>query len=207
MKAFTSLLGASIGTHAADPLALATLPLMATLVLQIGPGPLGLLMAAQSAAWLLVSLPAGTWVDRYPRRTLLVVALAAGLLVMLFPEGLRSAAVLGTPALKGVDFAQAVGIEAVLTFFLVTVIFGTAVDGRAPKIGGLAIGLTITLDILAGGTLTGAAMNPARAFGPALLSGHWADHLVYWIGPIVGSVVASLLYHYLFIEEKALAEV
>lgn len=157
----------------------------------------------------------GMWVTRridsvlglgYIVAQLLGAALAAGLLVMLFPEGLRSAAALGTPALKGVDFAQAVGIEAVLTFFLVTVIFGTAVDARAPKIGGLAIGLTITLDILAGGTLTGAAMNPARAFGPALLSGQWADHLVYWIGPIVGSVVASLLYHYVFIEEKALAE-
>jgi len=62
-------------------------------------------------------------------------------------------------------------------------------------------GLTITADILAGGPLTGAAMNPARAFGPALLSGSWDDHLTWWIGPIIGGVVAGLLYHYVFSEE------
>ncbi len=99
MKPFASLLGASIGTHAADQLALATLPLTATLVLQIGPGPLGLLMAAQSAAWLLVSLPAGTWVDRYPRRTLLVLALAVGLLASIAAV---AAAAIGNPVLLGV---------------------------------------------------------------------------------------------------------
>jgi predicted MFS family arabinose efflux permease len=79
MKPFTALLGASAGTHAADQLALATLPLTATLVLAAGPGILGLLVAAQSAAWLLVTLPAGAWADRMPRRTLLLVGLALGL--------------------------------------------------------------------------------------------------------------------------------
>lgn len=127
-------------------------------------------------------------------------------LMVFFPEGLRTAAHYGTPTLgPGVDFARGVGIEAILTFFLVTVIFGTAVDSRAPKLGGIAIGLTIAMDILAGGPLTGAAMNPVRALGPAVVSGVWTDHLVYWIGPIVGAVVASLLYHYLFIEEPAKA--
>ncbi|RLT44276.1 MAG: aquaporin [Chloroflexi bacterium] len=155
----------------------------------------------------------GIWVTRridtmlavgYIVAQLAGAAIAAAALSMLYPEGLRSAATLGTPGLgAGIDFARGVGIEAVLTFFLVTAIFGTAVDSRAPKLGGLAIGLTITMDILAGGPLTGAAMNPARAFGPALLTGHWDDHLVYWIGPIVGAVIASLLYHYVFIEEKS----
>ena len=155
----------------------------------------------------------GIWVTRridtmlavgYIVAQLAGAAIAAAALSMLYPEGLRSAATLGTPSLgAGIDFARGVGIEAVLTFFLVTAIFGTAVDSRAPKLGGLAIGLTITMDILAGGPLTGAAMNPARAFGPALLTGHWDDHLVYWIGPIVGAVIASLLYHYVFIEEKS----
>ncbi|WP_425068440.1 MFS transporter [Reyranella sp.] len=79
MKPFTALLGAAAGTHAADQLALATLPLTATLVLGAGPDLLGLLVAAQSAAWLLVSLPAGTWIDRLPRRRMLIVALALGL--------------------------------------------------------------------------------------------------------------------------------
>jgi MFS family permease len=79
MKPFTALLGAAAGTHAADQLALATLPLMATLVLDAGPDMLGLLVAAQSAAWLLVSLPAGAWIDRLPRRNLLIVGLGLGL--------------------------------------------------------------------------------------------------------------------------------
>lgn len=79
MKPFTALLGTAAGTHAADQMALATLPLTATLVLGAGPDLLGLLVAAQSAAWLLVSLPAGTWIDRLPRRRMLIVALALGL--------------------------------------------------------------------------------------------------------------------------------
>ena len=79
MKPFTALLGAAAGTHAADQMALATLPLTATLVLGAGPDLLGLLVAAQSAAWLLVSLPAGAWIDRLPGRRMLIVALTLGL--------------------------------------------------------------------------------------------------------------------------------
>lgn len=153
----------------------------------------------------------GMWVTRrietltgagYIVAQLAGATLAAVALSVLFPEGYRSAATLGTPGLgAGIDFVRGVGIEAILTFFLVIVIFGTAVDARAPKLGGIAIGLAVTMAVLAGGPLTGAALNPARAFGPALLTGHWDDHLVYWIGPIVGAVVASLLYHSVFIEE------
>ena len=77
---------------------------------------------------------------------------------------------------------------------LVFVVFGSAVDSRAPRIGGLAIGFTIVLDILFAGPLTGGAMNPARAFGPALASGQWAHHLVYWIGPLLGGGAAGLIY-------------
>jgi MIP family channel proteins len=97
----------------------------------------------------------------------------------------------GTPM---VSFVQAVAVEAVLTFFLVFVVYGTAVDSRAPKIGGLAIGLTITLDILFGGPLTGGSMNPARTFGPALAVGHWHNHAVYWIGPMLGGLLAGIVY-------------
>src|ERR1043166_2394473 len=80
----------------------------------------------------------------------------------------------GTPAVgKGASAIQSIGIEAVLTFFLVFVVNGSAVDVRAPKIGGLAIGLTVALDILFGGPFTGAAMNPARTFGPAVIGGLW----------------------------------
>ena len=97
---------------------------------------------------------------------------------------------------------QAVGIEAIATFFLMTAVFGTALDPRGPALGGFGIGLVLTMDILAVGSLTGAAMNPARAFGPALLSGTWDDHLVWWIGPIIGAVLAAVVYHYVFADEQ-----
>jgi aquaporin TIP len=93
---------------------------------------------------------------------------------------------------------QAFVLETVATFFLVFVIFGTAVDLRGPKIGGLAIGLTIAADILAIGPLTGASMNPARSFGPAVASGVYEAQLLYWIAPITGGLIAALLYEFLF---------
>ncbi len=92
-------------------------------------------------------------------------------------------------------------VEAVLTFFLVFVVYGSAVDVRAPKIGGLAIGLTIALDILFGGPITGGSMNPARNFGPALASGHWNNHYVYWVGPLIGGALAGLIYGRFLIKE------
>ncbi|MPZ99847.1 MAG: aquaporin [Dehalococcoidia bacterium] len=126
--------------------------------------------------------------------------LGALALVLMFPEPFRDATNLGTPVLNpGVDFIQGVGIEIILTFFLMLAVFGTALDPRGPKLGGFAIGLIFTMDILAGFALTGAAMNPARALGPALLSGTWDDHLVWWIGPVIGAVLAALLYHYVFL--------
>jgi MIP family channel proteins len=101
----------------------------------------------------------------------------------------------GTPALgKSTTALQGIGIEAVLTFFLAFVVYGSAVDVRAPKIGGLAIGLTVALDILFGGPFTGAAMNPARTFGPALIGHQWDHHYVYWIGPLIGGGLAGLVY-------------
>ena len=101
----------------------------------------------------------------------------------------------GTPELgHGTTAGAAIVIELVTTFFLVFVVYGSAVDARAPKIGGLAIGLTVALDILFAGPLTGAAMNPARTFGPALASGHWVNHFVYWVGPMLGGGLAGLIY-------------
>jgi aquaporin TIP len=73
-------------------------------------------------------------------------------------------------------------------------VYGTAIDERAPKIGGLAIGLTITLDILFRGPFTGAAMNPARAFGPALAASSWGAQYVYWLGPLMGGAAAGWVY-------------
>lgn len=134
----------------------------------------------------------------------LVGAVVGGLaLVLLLPDNLRDNVALGTPVLTGVTFAQGVGIELILTAFLMIAFFGTALDKRGPSIGGFGIGLVLTMDIIAGGRFTGAAMNPARAFGPALMDSTWDDHLVYWIGPIVGAVGAALLYHYVFANDEA----
>lgn len=118
----------------------------------------------------------------------------------LFPEVAGRIAQLGTPQLApAVTLTQGILIEAILTFFLAFAVMGTAVDPAAPKVGGFAIGLTLTMDILAGGPLTGAAMNPARAFGPALVANAWLSQLVYWVGPILGSIVAMQLYERLLL--------
>ena len=101
-----------------------------------------------------------------------------------------------------VSTGQAIAVEAVATFFLVFVVFGTAVDPQAPKVGGFAIGLTVTAAILAIGPLTGASLNPARSFGPAVASGIFEGHLIYWVGPIVGGVAAALLYDTLFLPRR-----
>jgi MIP family channel proteins len=95
-----------------------------------------------------------------------------------------------------VTMAQAVGLEAVATFFLMFVIYGTAVNVNAPKLGGFAIGLTIAADILAIGPLTGASMNPARSFGPAVVSGVWEGQVIFWIGPLIGAIVAMLVWEF-----------
>ncbi len=101
-----------------------------------------------------------------------------------------------------VTAGQAIGMEAIGTFLLTFVVFGTAVDPKAPRIGGLAIGLTLTAAILAIGPFTGASLNPARSFGPAVASGVFEGQYIYWIGPILGAVVAAILYDTLFIRRE-----
>lgn len=115
----------------------------------------------------------------------------------------REAVAGGTPHLAA-DVTGLVGVvvEAILTFFLVFIVYGTAIDPRGPKIGGLAIGLTVALDILFGGPLTGAAMNPARTFGPALASGFWSAHYVYWAGPLLGGALAGWIYKACFLNRS-----
>ena len=108
----------------------------------------------------------------------------------------------GVPQVNSaVNLGSAVLVEGILTFFLVWVVFATAADpgGAFKSIAGLAIGLTITFDILGGGPLTGAAMNPARAFGPELVEGEWADWWVYWVGPLMGGGIAALAYDLLYL--------
>ena len=121
---------------------------------------------------------------------------AAALIKICIPQDILTAVNLGTPSL-GTKITPIMGVitEIILTFFLVFAVYGTAVSKHAPKMGGLFIGLTVTFDILMGGPITGAAMNPARHLGPALVGGNLSHLWIYWVGPIIGGVLAALTYH------------
>jgi aquaporin Z len=142
--------------------------------------------AASAAAYIVVQLAAA--------------CVGAFLVKLLFPAEAVRNAMLGVPVIaSSVSLGQAIGLELVLTFFLVSAVFGTAVSPDAPRVAGFGIGLVLLFDILVGGPLTGAAMNPARAFGPAAIEGEWVGHLVYWIGPILGGLLAALLWEYVLL--------
>lgn len=135
---------------------------------------------------------------------LIGATVAAAACNYIFPEVAVNAAKLGIP-LPGGDWVTGpilLVTEFILTFLLMTAIFGTAVDERgAPmKLGGFAVGLTVAFDILCAGNVTGASMNPARSFGPALIHNYFEWHHWYWVAPIAGAVVAALLYHHVLLE-------
>lgn len=131
---------------------------------------------------------------------LLGAAAAAYILKYTFPDALVIATRDGGQAISlDVTATQAWILEAIATFFLTFAVFATAVDTKTPNVGGFAIGLVVTADILAIGPLTGASMNPARSFGPALASGIFEGQFIYWTAPIVGSIIAAVLYEVLFI--------
>lgn len=134
---------------------------------------------------------------------LIGAVLAALAVKAIFPLGVTRPIALGTPAIAGnIQLGQAIALEAILTFFLVSAVFGTCVNPEAPKVGGFGIGLVLLFDILVGGPLTGAAMNPARAFGPALVANQWVAHGVYWIGPILGGIIAALLWEHVLLPKR-----
>jgi aquaporin Z len=142
-------------------------------------------------------LAVGYWIAQFGG-----AALAALLLKWIFPTVAVNGAKLGAPLLSDqVGAGRGVVLEMILTFFLVWVVFATAADPRGTfkAIAGLAIGLTITMDILVGGPLTGAAMNPARAFGPDLVQNVWADAWIWYVGPVVGGAAAALLYQWFYL--------
>jgi MIP family channel proteins len=159
------------------------------------------------------AVTAGFWVTRrigtfdallYWIAQLAGATAAAYTIKFVVPEDIWTAVHLGTPGLAAnLTRTSGMAIEAVMTFFLVFVVFATAVDERGAfnKIAGFAIGLTITMGALMGGPLTGAAINPARAFGPALAGHFWANHGVYWAGPLIGGVVAGTLYDWVFLKK------
>ena len=137
----------------------------------------------------------------YIAAQLMGAVVAALALKAIFPAGVAMATKLGGQSVAGdINTMQAIFCEAIATFFLMFVIFGTAVDPKGPKVGGFAIGLTVAADILAIGSRTGASMNPARSFGPAVVTQSFEGHIVYWIGPIIGACVAALLYDALFLK-------
>lgn len=132
---------------------------------------------------------------QYVVTQLVAAAVAALALKTLFPAGAGAAVDLGVPRLAvGVDLTRGILIEALFTFSLVSAVYGTAIAGDAPKVGGFGIGLVLLFAVVVGGPLTGAALNPARAFGPALLANAWHGHVAYWIGPALGAALASVLW-------------
>ena len=138
----------------------------------------------------------------YIAAQLLGATTAAGFCRVIFPLEAVMDAKLGLPlpapwASTGVVLLA----EFIMTYLLMTSIFGTAVDdrGQAVKIGGFGIGLTVAFDILAGGAVTGASMNPARSFGPAVELMYWQWHWAYWLAPIAGASAAALVYEHVLL--------
>jgi MIP family channel proteins len=136
----------------------------------------------------------------YIAAQIIAAILAAYALRALLPDVLTEATRVGGQSIAlETSAGQAIGLEAIATFFLTFVIFGTAVDPKSPRIGGLAIGLTLAACIFAIGPFTGGSLNPARSLGPAIASGVFEGQAVYWIGPLLGAVAAALVYDMLFI--------
>jgi MIP family channel proteins len=131
-------------------------------------------------------------------------AVAAALsLYAIFPESFRNAVGFGVPQVGG-EFEPSAALlaEVIMTFFLMFVIFGTAVDQRSNKsIAALAIGLTITINIFAMGAVSGAAVNPARHFGPALVHNLWTNAWVWYVGPVAGAALAAIVYKWVLLED------
>ena len=159
--------------------------------------------AVSVSLWLAQKID-GRTLGRYVLAQLLGAVVGALLVKAFFPAGAARVTSLGTPQLSGtLGLFEGIGIEALLTFFLVSAVFGTAVSPQAPKVGGFGIGLAIFVSALVGGALTGAALNPARAFGPALVAWEWHGQVVYWIGPLLGATAAGALWKLVLLPRDA----
>jgi glycerol uptake facilitator-like aquaporin len=120
---------------------------------------------------------------------------------LLYPDRFNGALKASAPSISpesGFGTGGALIFEILLAFFLVWVVFAVALDERRPAVGGVAIGLTVSVGVLVGGAITGAAMNPARAFGPQLVFAEWPDAWIYYLGPLVGGSLAALLFTFLY---------
>lgn len=168
-------------------------------------------LGAVSGAHFNPAVTFGVWLaGQIPARRALSYVLAQLIGGIAAAWGLRAifsadmSATLGTPQLgQGIGVGAGIAIEAVLTVVLLIAVFGTAIDPRGPKVGGLAIGFALAADIMMGGPLTGAAVNPARWLGPAATTGIWTDGHVWVIGPLLGAAIAAVAYRYFLLPEAA----
>lgn len=145
----------------------------------------------------------GRTLGRYVLAQLVGGIAGAALLKLLFASTAVRAVTAGAPQLSlNIGFGQGIAIEAAFTFFLVSAVFGTAISSEAPKIGGFGIGLAIFVSALVVGGLTGAALNPARAFGPALVAWSFHSQAVYWIGPLAGGALAGWVWRVLLLPKQ-----
>jgi MIP family channel proteins len=155
-----------------------------------------------SGAHLNPAVTFGFWVARrFPGREVgpYVAAQLAGAIAgaIALQAAVGSFAIFATTR-PAIPVLPALGVEIVLSFFLMLVVMAVATDSRvAGEVAGLAVGFIVMVDALMGGPLTGASMNPARSFGPALATGQWDAHWIYWVGPMAGMAVAVPTYEYL----------
>lgn len=174
-------------------IALSFLLVVMTMVYSLGP---------ISGAHLNPAVTLGFWsVGRFPAREVVpysLAQLAGGVAAAATLGGVLPAHLTSALTLPVIGTGRTVVIEALLTFLLMLVIMGVAGPERSTRnFAGLAIGSAVGFDALFGGPLTGASMNPARSFGPAIAAGRWDSHWAYWLGPIAGAVLAARLHDYL----------
>jgi aquaporin Z len=190
--------GGALGIAMAHGIALAVL---VTIMMPVSGGHLN--PAVSVALWIGNVIDAKT-LGKYVAAQLLGAVTAALLIKALFPASLARIASLGTPQMSGaMGLWAGIALEALFTLFLVSAVFGTCVNPQAQRVGGFAVGLTVLAVALGGGNLTGAVMNPARAFGPALVSLTWLSQGVYWVGPMIGAALAAVTWKYLLLPRSA----
>jgi aquaporin Z len=184
----------AVGTALAHGVGLA---IIVTMLMPISGGHVN--PAVSVALWLAKKIDSRT-LGMYVVAQLVGAVVGALLVKAFFPAGAARVTSLGTPQLSGtLGLFDGIALEAVMTFFLASAVFGTCVNPKAPNVGGFGIGLAVFVSALTGGALTGAALNPARAFGPALVAWDWHGQAVYWIGPVLGAVAAAALWRYVLL--------
>lgn len=134
---------------------------------------------------------------------LLGAAIGAGLLYEFTPEEFHGSFGVNGPSNNATE-GQAVTVEIILTLQLLLCIYASTDNRRDDNVGSpaLSIGLSVVLGHLVGIYFTGCSMNPARSFGPALIVGNFTSHWIFWIGPMVGAILASLIYNYVLCPQE-----